>query len=104
MSVSSRRTWVSLAAYCAAACLGGAVPSVLHADEAPQGGDNSGAYGVLQKNCFPCHGAAKTSGLDLRSQESALMGGSHGSVIVAGDPDQSRLYKLVTHVAEPAMP
>ncbi len=62
------------------------------------------AYSVLQKNCVPCHGAAKTSGLDLRTSESALAGGSHGAVIVAGDPDQSRLYKLITHVAEPAMP
>src|ERR1051326_7386544 len=61
-------------------------------------------YGVLQKNCFACHGAAKTSGLDLRTQESALSGGMHGSVLVPSDPEQSRLYKLVTHVAEPAMP
>jgi hypothetical protein len=62
------------------------------------------AYGILQKNCFGCHGAAKTSGLDLRTAEAALTGGSHGAVIVASDPEQSRLYKLITHVAEPAMP
>ena len=61
-------------------------------------------YSVLQKNCFTCHGAAKTSGLDLRTQESALSGGMHGSVLVPSDPEQSRLYKLVTHLAEPAMP
>src|ERR1700676_15979 len=66
--------------------------------------DNSSAYSFLQKNCFACNGAAKTSGLDLRTQETALAGGIHGAVIVASDPDQSRLYKLVTHVAEPAMP
>ncbi len=62
------------------------------------------AYSVLQKNCFPCHGAAKTSGLDLRTAESALGGGAHGAVIVPSDPEQSRLYKLVTHAAEPSMP
>src|SRR5262249_31587168 len=62
------------------------------------------AYAVIQKNCFPCHGAAKTSGLDLRTSETALAGGAHGTVIVAGDPDQSRLYKLIMHEAEPAMP
>jgi len=62
------------------------------------------AYSVLQKNCFPCHGSAKTSGLDLRTAETALAGGLHGAVIVANDPEQSRLYKLITHVAEPAMP
>ena len=66
--------------------------------------DTSTGYGVLQKNCFGCHGSAKTSGLDLRTQESALAGGMHGAVIVPSDPEQSRLFKLVTHVAEPAMP
>jgi hypothetical protein len=62
------------------------------------------AYTILQKNCFTCHGAAKTSGLDLRTSESMLAGGSHGAVIVPTDPDQSKLYKQITHVAEPVMP
>jgi mono/diheme cytochrome c family protein len=62
------------------------------------------AYSILQKNCFVCHGAAKTSGLDLRTSDSMLAGGMHGAVIVPSDPEQSRLYKLITHVAEPAMP
>ena len=62
------------------------------------------AYTILQKNCFACHGAAKTSGLDLRTSESMLSGGAHGAVIVPSDPEQSRLYKQITHVAEPAMP
>jgi mono/diheme cytochrome c family protein len=66
--------------------------------------DAASAYQILQKNCFICHGAAKTSGLDLRTSETALAGGSHGAVIVASDPGQSRLYKVVTHEAEPAMP
>src|SRR5215475_7682373 len=61
-------------------------------------------YAILQKNCFACHGAAKTSGLDLRTAETALAGGAHGAVIVASDPEQSKLYKVITHVAEPAMP
>jgi mono/diheme cytochrome c family protein len=66
--------------------------------------DPPGAYQILQKNCFACHGAAKTSGLDLRTAESALAGGAHGDVIVPADPGQSRLYKVLTHEAEPAMP
>src|SRR5438105_10590108 len=66
--------------------------------------DNSSAYRILQKNCFTCHGAARTSGLDLRTSETALAGGAHGAVIVASDPEQSRLYKVLTHEAEPAMP
>src|ERR1041384_3639897 len=66
--------------------------------------DPLSAYQILQKNCFACHGAARTSGLDLRPAESALAGGAHGAVIVASDPSQSRLYKVLTHEAEPAMP
>ncbi len=66
--------------------------------------DSSTGYSVLQKNCFGCHGSAKMSGLDLRTAETALAGGAHGAVIVPADPEQSKLYKQVTHVAEPAMP
>jgi cytochrome c553 len=58
----------------------------------------------LQKNCFACHGVAKTSGLDLRAAEPALAGGLHGPVIVPFKPDDSRLLKLVSHAAEPSMP
>jgi hypothetical protein len=61
-------------------------------------------YAVIQRRCFACHGSAKTSGLDLRTQESALAGGMHGPVLVPADPEQSRLLKLVSHLAEPAMP
>ena len=66
--------------------------------------DAADPYSILQKNCFGCHGAAKTSGLDLRTPETALAGGAHGAVIVASDPEQSKLYKVITHIAEPAMP
>ena len=87
------------AAYCIAACLfWGPATAVRAADDVPAG------YAVLQKNCFACHGAAKTSGLDLRAQETALAGGLHGPVLVPSHPEESRLYKLATHVAEPGMP
>ena len=84
-----------IGAFAVALCLAGSTLQLRAADD---------GYVVLQKNCFTCHGAAKTSGLDLRTQESALAGGMHGSVLVPSDPEQSRLYKLVTHIAEPAMP
>ncbi len=75
----------------------GFLPSLplLHADD---------AYAILQKNCFACHGSAKTSGLDLRTAEGLAAGGAHGAVVVNSDPEQSRLYKQITHLAEPAMP
>jgi mono/diheme cytochrome c family protein len=66
--------------------------------------DLPSAYKILQKNCFGCHGPAKTSGLDLRTGDSAMAGGAHGPVIVPSDPSASKLYQVLTHEAEPAMP
>jgi hypothetical protein len=51
-----------------------------------------------------CHGEAKTSGLDLRSRESALRGGEHGPVIIPGDAEKSKLYRLVAGIDSPRMP
>src|SRR5215470_17388871 len=62
------------------------------------------AYAVLKQNCFGCHGAAKTSGLDLRTAEGALAGGENGIVIVPADPQASRLYQFITHQEKPTMP
>lgn len=62
------------------------------------------AYAILQKNCAGCHGAARTSELDLRTAESVLAGGENGSVLVPGDDDASKLIKLVTHELKPEMP
>ena len=46
----------------------------------------------------------KQAGLDLSTRESALKGSENGPVIVAGKPEDSRLYKLVAHLSEPGMP
>src|SRR5215475_7810157 len=62
------------------------------------------AFAILEQNCFACHGAAKMSGLDLRTAESALAGGDKGKVIEPSDADASRLYQFVTHQAKPTMP
>jgi hypothetical protein len=62
------------------------------------------AYAVLRQNCFGCHGAAKTSGLDLRTPETALAGGDNGKVIEPSDASASRLYQFIAHQAKPAMP
>ncbi len=62
------------------------------------------AYAILQQNCFGCHGAARTSELDLRTAEGVLAGGENGKVIVPGDPQASRLFQFVTHQEKPTMP
>jgi mono/diheme cytochrome c family protein len=62
------------------------------------------AYAILRQNCFGCHGAAKTSELDLRTAEGVLAGGENGKVIVPGDAQASRLFQFATHQEKPTMP
>lgn len=60
---------------------------------------------IFQANCLNCHNVDKRkSGLSLDTIANALEGGSSGSVIVPGDPDNSRLLKLIMHAEEPNMP
>ena len=62
------------------------------------------AYAVLKNNCLACHGAAKMSGLDLRTSATARAGGEHGPAIVPFEAEESRLYKAITHQEKPTMP
>lgn len=60
---------------------------------------------ILRENCLSCHrGSRAKNGLDLRSVQSLLKGGSGGAAVVPGDADNSLLFQVVTHVREPAMP
>jgi Protein of unknown function (DUF1553)/Protein of unknown function (DUF1549)/Planctomycete cytochrome C len=60
---------------------------------------------VLEKNCLGCHGVGnRLAGLDLRSRESALKGGTRGAAFVAGRADKSVLYHLVAGDRAPLMP
>ncbi|MBY0507160.1 MAG: PSD1 and planctomycete cytochrome C domain-containing protein [Bryobacteraceae bacterium] len=59
---------------------------------------------VLQKNCLGCHGAAAMSGLDLRSREGMLKGGTRGPAVLPGQAKDSLLYALVSGAKKPAMP
>ncbi len=60
---------------------------------------------IFMAKCASCHNQDKAKGgLTLDSFEKAMEGGGSGAVIVAGDPQGSRLYRLVTHQEEPKMP
>ena len=60
---------------------------------------------LLQKNCLPCHNSAqKRSDLDLSTRATLLKGGMTGPAVVPGHPEDSLLYKLVTHQQSPEMP
>jgi uncharacterized membrane protein len=52
---------------------------------------------VLGARCLSCHGPAKEKGgLRLDSGEGLLKGGSNGSPVVAGLPEESDLYRRIT--------
>jgi hypothetical protein len=60
---------------------------------------------ILQKSCVSCHGGTFQFGnLDLRTREGALKGGDRGPAIVPGKADESRLYRFIAGLDQPAMP
>src|SRR5215831_19314504 len=59
---------------------------------------------VLEKRCLNCHGAAQTSGLDLRQRDGILKGGKRGPAIMPGNAAQSLLYQAVSRQGDLQMP
>jgi len=60
---------------------------------------------VFRRRCTGCHGGGQPKAdLDLSRYVAVLAGGSSGTVLIPGDPLQSRLYLLVSHAEEPHMP
>jgi mono/diheme cytochrome c family protein len=59
---------------------------------------------IFQKHCLSCHGETIQSQLDLRSRESAIRGGERGQDLLPGNAEQSRLYRMVAGLEQPAMP
>ncbi|MEM6329413.1 MAG: c-type cytochrome domain-containing protein [Planctomycetota bacterium] len=60
---------------------------------------------ILREHCVACHSQDDaSSGLALDSYAATLAGGAGGEALSAGDADASRLWQLITHTAEPAMP
>jgi hypothetical protein len=60
---------------------------------------------IFENRCFRCHNNSKRrSGLSLQTFATVMEGGSSGPVIEPGNPDGSRLYRLISGAEEPAMP
>jgi len=60
---------------------------------------------ILVRHCTGCHNDQEMEGeLSLDSYVSLQKGGSEGPIIVAGEPQESRLIKLLTGIEEPVMP
>ena len=60
---------------------------------------------IMERSCWNCHGeAAQLSDLDLSTREGALEGGTKGPALVPGRAEESRLYRMVSGLDQPAMP
>ena len=60
---------------------------------------------IFERSCWNCHGeASQLSGLDLRTRDTAIEGGSRGSALVPGRAEESRLYRVVAGLDDPPMP
>ncbi len=52
---------------------------------------------ILEQKCFTCHSSKKQKGqLRMDTREWMEKGGKHGKVFVAGNPDESELFKRIT--------
>jgi len=57
---------------------------------------------IFQANCVACHGSTvKMKALDLSTLAGVMKGSDAGPVVTPGDPDESRLYKMVQTGAMP---
>src|SRR3954468_20256581 len=60
---------------------------------------------LIENNCGKCHNPdKKKADLDLTSYAGVIKGSGSGPVVVAGNPDGSKLWRAITQVEEPTMP
>jgi WD40 repeat protein len=60
---------------------------------------------LIQANCAKCHNEDKRKAdLDLTSYQGAIKGSGSGPVVLAGNPDASKLWKAITQTEDPTMP
>jgi hypothetical protein len=60
---------------------------------------------IFSSSCQRCHRTDKPrGGLSLSTFTETMSGGSSGEIVVRGDPDSSRLFRLLSHLEEPFMP
>ncbi len=75
------------------------------ATEGPKVTFTNDIFPIFEQKCLSCHEEGKRrGGLSLATFNHAMEGGSSGQVISPGDPDGSRLVKLIQLDMEPIMP
>lgn len=79
--------------------------SAILAQPSPKSGEatfGTNVFPIFQASCTPCHGlAVKMKGLDLSTFAGVIKGGESGAVVIAGTPQESRLYELIEKGAMP---
>jgi hypothetical protein len=62
---------------------------------------NANIQELLVSKCAMCHGQAASAGLDVTTFEALMRGGDNGAVVIAGDPENSRLieWQMKPHFA-----
>lgn len=60
---------------------------------------------IVEANCSKCHNPDKPKAdLDLVTYRAVLKGGGTGPIVQSGNPDDSKLMKVLLHAEEPFMP
>src|SRR5687767_3632582 len=60
---------------------------------------------LIENHCGRCHNPDKKKGdLDISTYSALMTGGGSGKVVVAGDPEGSKLHRAINHSEEPNMP
>jgi hypothetical protein len=60
---------------------------------------------IVEASCAKCHNSDKKKGdLDLTSYSATVAGGASGKIVVAGDPEGSKIWKVINHTEDPPMP
>jgi WD40 repeat protein len=82
------------------------VPGLVHAQKPePAVNYKDHVQPILRAHCVTCHNPDKAkSDLDVSTYQTLMTGGASGEAIKPGSPDQSLLFRLVSHAAEPKMP
>jgi hypothetical protein len=90
-----------------AACVVACAPRSTRTQAAPSGGAVTYAdvQAIISESCEHCHNEDKEKGgLLMESYEGLIAGGDHGSAVIPGDSESSRLVQMIEGRLKPRMP
>jgi hypothetical protein len=102
----SYRWWISLAGSLCALCVLRGESSAADPTKKPAKITyDEHVLPILKDKCVGCHNQdKKRAGLVLNNFTKVMEGGSSGAAVKPGDPDNSLLFKAMSHTSEPFMP